>query len=108
MRDLEINGVVFVMTGVTTTNPAVISTTAAFQTGQLIEISGVVGMTQLNGNRYQVLSSTAIDVTINVNSSAFTAYVSGGTMTPVAGVNGFAEIEFHGMILDVTESSLLA
>jgi len=108
MRDLEINGLVFDITNITNANPAVVTTTADFQIGQLVEINDVVGMTEVNGNRYQVVATSATDITINVNSLSFTPYDSGGTVTPVAGVNGFSEIELHGMILDVTESSLLA
>ena len=107
MRDLEQDGSSFAITGITQANPAVITTTANFEIGQLIEITGVIGMTQLNGNRYQVVSANSTTTTINVDSTSFTAYVSGGTMVPVAGINGFAEIELHGFILDVAASQML-
>ncbi|MDI1301951.1 MAG: hypothetical protein PSX71_08610 [bacterium] len=64
--------------------------------GDLIGISGVVGMTALNGNSYTISAisgntgrigwgipgSTLVSVTIAVNSTAFGAYVSGGLMAP--------------------------
>jgi hypothetical protein len=108
IRDLEAIGTIFSITGVSTATQAVLTTNGDFEAGQLILITGVVGMTQLNNNYYQVVSSTLTTVTINVNSSAFTPYVSGGSVVAVSGINAFAEIEFHGAILDVTPSQLLA
>jgi len=107
MRDLEISGTAFPIIGATQSNPCILTCAAGFQTGQLIEITGVVGMIQLNGNIYQVVVSDATTVTINVNSTGFTPYISGGIATPLAGVNGFAEIELHSFILDVNPSQLL-
>lgn len=51
-------------------NPAVV--------GMWVQISDVVGMTQLNGNTYQVTAVAGNLVTINVDSRAFGAYSSGG------------------------------
>ncbi len=108
MRDMEVSGTAFAITGASTANPCVLQCVGQFETGQLIEITGVVGMTELNGNTYQVLTSDATTVTINVNSSTFTPYISGGIATPISGINGFAEIELHGFILDVNPSQLLS
>lgn len=49
--------------------------------GASLTPSGVVGMTQLNGNTYTVTGVSGNNVTINVNSTGFTTYVSGGTAT---------------------------
>lgn len=59
---------------------------ASFFIGQTITISGVVGMTQLNGNTYTILQvdQTNHNVTLNVDSTGFTAYVSDGTATLVS------------------------
>jgi len=108
IRDLETVGTIFPITGVSLATQAVLTTTAQLETGQLVEITGVVGMTQLNNNFYQVVTSTLTTVTINVNSTTFTPYVSGGFVTPVAGINAFSEIEFHGAILDVNPSQMLS
>lgn len=43
--------------------------------------SGVGGMTQLNGNTYTVTAVSGNNVTINVNSTGFSTYTSGGTAT---------------------------
>jgi len=107
MRDLMPSGVFYPITDVSQANPAVLTTVAAFEIGQLILINGVVGMTQLNGNYYQVLDSDATTVTIDVDSTGFTTYVSGGTAVVVSGINGFAEIELHSIVLDVQPSQLL-
>lgn len=67
----------------TQANPCQItSTTHRLRVGDTLSIAGVVGMTQLNGNTYTVVTIVdANNFTINVDSTAFTAYVSGGTWT---------------------------
>lgn len=49
--------------------------------GMMLKITGVGGMVELNGNSYKVVSVSGNNVTIDVNSSSFTAYTSGGTAT---------------------------
>lgn len=59
-------------------------------TGDEVYITGIVGMTELNGNRYKI---TVVNVTTfslqyqtsgaNVNGAAFVAYASGGTVARV-------------------------
>lgn len=86
----------------------ILTTTAQFAVNSVVEIDDVVGTVELNENFYEVVASSATELTINVNSTGFGSYISGGTVTPVAPSNQFAEIELHGMILDVSPSSLLA
>jgi hypothetical protein len=43
-----------------------------------------------------------------VDSTGFDAYVSGGTITPVANRNSTAEVELHAMILEMTPSIMLS
>jgi len=85
------------LTGVTQANPGVFTTSAAhnLSVGQLITISGVGGMTQLNGNTY-VVNTTPLSTTFTVtfqgsalNTTSYTAYASGGTVTPTG--TGVAE-----------------
>jgi len=108
VRDTFVSGISFQITGASQDDPCVLQCTGFFENGTIIRISGVVGMTQLNGNTYQVISSTTSEVTIDVDSTAFTPYVSGGMATPIAGNNAFSEIELHSIILDVTPSQMLA
>lgn len=53
-------------------NPAVV--------GMQVTPSGIGGMTQLNGNTYTITAVSGNLVTINVNSSAFGTYTSGGSI----------------------------
>ncbi len=68
----------FAITAITQATQAVITATTNFSIGQTVEITGVIGMTELNGNTYTITNVTPTTITINVDSTAFTAYISGG------------------------------
>jgi len=73
------------ISGITRANPCVITTSAAhgINVGSRIAISGIVGMTQLNGTTQTVSAVTSTTLTLgDVNSTAYTAYSSGGTIVP--------------------------
>ena len=82
------------ITGATQANPIVITSVGhPYQDGDLIKITSVVGMTQLNNKSYYVkyLSSNTfnlykdISLATTVDSSGYTQYTSGGSITyPVA------------------------
>lgn len=74
------------ITGATQANPCVITDVAhGYSTGDWVLITSVVGMTQLNGNYYQITKLTANTFSLqdlngnNINSTAYTAYSSGGS-----------------------------
>jgi hypothetical protein len=77
------------ITGISVATTAVVTATAhGFLEGQQIKITGVVGMTQVNGNVYTVrnvstnsFSLYATDGITPVNSSTYTPYASGGSAT---------------------------
>lgn len=81
------------ITGATQANPVVITYSGAdnYANGNQVEISGVVGMTQLNGRRFKVANVSTGSNTFelqdlsgnNVNGTAYTAYSSGGTVSEV-------------------------
>jgi hypothetical protein len=83
------------VTGATQANPCVLTlaTTANPRSGSIsgnpavigmsISLSGVGGMTQLNGNTYTVTAVAGNSVTINVDASGFSAFTSGGTASYV-------------------------
>jgi len=71
----------FAITGVTQAAQAVVTTTSTFAVGEIIQITGVGGMTELNGRFFTVLANSGATITINVNSTVFTAYTAGGTAT---------------------------
>ena len=50
-----------------------------FVAGESVHFSGVVGMTEINGLRGKVLSILAGSITVDINSSGFSNYTSGGT-----------------------------
>jgi len=71
----------FGITGITQASQAVLTITSNFVVGQTIQITAVNGMTELNDNYYTVVSNSGTTVTIDVDSTSFTAYTSGGTAT---------------------------
>lgn len=79
------------ITAVTEANPAVVTYSGAdnYANGDSVFISGVVGMTELNGNEYTVANvnngSNTFELS-GVDSSAFTSYVSGGTVSVITEV----------------------
>ena len=103
----------FDITGATQANPCVLTCDANYDPGTLVKIIDVEGMTQLNFdqddyNYYEVLSSTTTTVTLNIDSTAFDAYVDGGEVVSVSPEYQTTEIELHSMVLDVTPSQMLS
>ena len=73
------------ITGITQADPGVVSITShGFSNGDTIVISGVVGMTQVNGKRFKVANVNTNDFElqdidgVDVDTTSFTAYASGG------------------------------
>lgn len=68
------------ITGATQTNPVNLTIVGhGMSTGKHLQVTGVVGMTQLNDKIYTVTVVDADHVTLDgVNGTAFTAYASGG------------------------------
>lgn len=67
------------ITGATQANPSVLTANNSMQAGQFVTINNVLGMTELNGNTYEILTATAGTITIDVDATGFSAYVSGGS-----------------------------
>lgn len=63
-----------------TTTTITVSGTHAIAAGDRIFLTGIGGTTQLNNNYYTVQSVGASTIVINVNSSAYGAYTSGGSV----------------------------
>ena len=74
------------ITGITQANPGVVTITGhGYSNGDEVQISGVVGMTELNGRNFKVANVTANTFElqdmdgVNFDTSGLTAYSSGGT-----------------------------
>lgn len=73
------------ITGITAAVQAVVSVsnTSSFSVGQAILINGVSGMTQINNVIGIIEAITAnTNITLSINSSTFSAYISGGNIFP--------------------------
>lgn len=69
------------ITAITQAASAVVTVGAShgFAVNDRVYFSGVVGMTQINGLVGNVTATGATTITVNINSTAFSAYTSGGT-----------------------------
>lgn len=69
---------------ITNANPGVITTTLnhGFSTGQVINITGIVGMTALNNTPLTITVLSHNTFSIGVDTTSYPAYVSGGVITP--------------------------
>ena len=75
-----VNNTLRTITGITQANPAVVTANAhGFSNGDEIYIDNVVGMTQVNDKAFVISGVTANTFALNVDSTAYTAYTSGGT-----------------------------
>lgn len=105
---LKINHRRINVTAITQATTAVVTTTEAHNltAGMYAAISNVVGMTEINDvatgtwSFHEVLSApTATSVELNVNSTGFTAYTSGGTLHRVMGfTNNVMDLERDGLV----------
>jgi hypothetical protein len=84
------------VTAISKANPCVVTATHDYTVGDIVVISGVVGMTQLNGRAFVVSAiSTTVSFTLGgVDSTNYTTYVSGGsaieqTMTAIGNIKDF-------------------
>lgn len=69
------------VTGITKAASAVVTVGAhTFAVGESVRFSGVVGMTQINGLRGTITATGATTITVAINSSAFSSYISGGNV----------------------------
>ncbi len=91
------------ITAATAAEPVVLTSAGhGLQNGTRVQIAGVAGMVELNGNEYTLSAVTANTLSLqtavalgasssDVDGGAFTAYTSGGTVT-VHGISGTATV----------------
>lgn len=104
--------------GATQANPVVINTSSAhgFYEGQPVTITGVNGMTELNGNEYYVNIISTLEFALysdsalstSVNGTGFGAWVSGGTATGGAIAAEVGNFVFTGSNIDTSDSSSIS
>lgn len=86
------------ITGISQATQAVITVGAhSFVVGESVVITGVVGMTQINGLRAVIVAVSGTTITVAINSTAFSAWISGGVVQtrPISGelVTGGCEFD---------------
>jgi hypothetical protein len=76
-----------VITAITAANPAVVTITGhSFTNGQLVRLTGIGGMIELNDRVFTVASAAANTFQLSgINSTSFTSYTSGGTASLISG-----------------------
>lgn len=87
-------GSVVSITNITQANPVVVTSNGhGYENGDVVTITGVVGMTELNENRYIVSGQTTNTFELkdlagnDIDSTGFSAYSSGGTATEYGKTN---------------------
>jgi hypothetical protein len=69
-----------VITNITQANPGNVTAVGhGYTTGDVVKIASVVGMTQVNNLYFTIIVTGVDNFTIGVNTTAYTAYSSGGT-----------------------------
>ena len=90
-NDAQVTNAAVTITGATKTNPVKITAVAhGFSNVAEVFVTGVLGMTELNGNRYIIKNVTTDTFEIthqvtseNIDGTAFTAYTSTGTVADI-------------------------
>lgn len=88
----------------------IISTAHGLAVGDVITLASIGGTTQLNGLSPMIIAVEANSIFVNIDSSAFSAYTSGGTATPVTWTSVGEIADFDGpggsaSIIDVSHLS---
>ncbi len=108
MRSLNPTSQVYDITAISAPGyPTVITIGTRLSVGQLVLIENVEGMIELNDLYWCVIAANSTTATLDVDSTAFGVYTTGGTVTVVSNENQFAEIELCGFIIDIQPSQLL-
>ena len=99
------------VTNINQSNDATVTASNSFRIGDLITFSDVEGMTEVNGNSYNVLTANATSFTINVDTTSFTAYTTGGTATyakpyPLPYVAAIGDINSGAINMDISSQQL--
>lgn len=98
------------ITAATLASPCVLTAVNSLAAGAIIVITSIVGMTQLNGRAFVVASATGTTITLKgIDSTGYTAYVSGGSATPqtMTSVGAVKSVQgFNGQSSEINTSHL--
>jgi len=87
------------ITGITNAAQAVITVGAAhgYVAGESVQVSGVSGMTQINGQRALITAIGSTDITVGINTITYGTYTTGGAVhtAPQSGETVTAGFRFH-------------
>lgn len=77
-------GSVLNVTNITNDNPGVVTTSLnhGYTTGQVVTMTGVLGMTAVNGVPYTITVLSETTFSIGVNTASYGAYTGGGVLSP--------------------------
>jgi hypothetical protein len=80
----NLQGSALAVSGITNANPGVVTTNLAhgLATGQVITLSGVVGMTQINGQALTITVTSPTTFSTGINTTSYDTYTSGGQLSP--------------------------
>ena len=97
------------ITDITQTNPAVVTSAGhPFINGQLIRITGVTGMIQVNNDNYTVANAAVNTFEINFDGTTADAYQAGGLVNWVGTINyATGDITFSSSILGIVAITFL-
>lgn len=103
------------ITGISEAASAVITAVNTFNVGDLVTIHNVEGMTEINDKIGYISAADAAEITVTINSAAFTAWTSGGTvhhrgatLAPTGGVQKILHASWHdeNMMAPITPLSI--
>lgn len=108
-------GSTMAVTAITQANPGVVTTLLnhGLTTGTVVNIAGVVGMTQINNTPLTITVLTEKTFSVGVDTTGYSTYVSGGVVTPnprnaVASIPDYPDVYDIPIVLPPQQSTVVA
>lgn len=83
------------ITAISKAASAVVTVANDFAINDVVAFSGVAGMTEINGLTGTISAASATSITVNIASTGFTTYTSGGVATKQMTVTGHVRLLFN-------------
>ena len=110
-----LTGSVINVTNITNANPGKVTTDInhGYATGQQVTMTGIVGMTPLNGELVTIIVLDEKTFTIGVDTTSFPAYISGGVVTPnfrnqAVSLNNFPDVYIVPFVIPPSQTVTIA